>query len=519
MFNSATGARVWWCVFAALIALECLPLWVFRYFPSQDGPSHLHNAVVTANYASEPSYREYYRLTFFQPGGNLLTHFLLTGLVKIAPAFIAEKILLTGYIALFALAFHWLLSALTEHSRYSSLFVFLLIPNLFFHLGFWNFCYGIALSLLMIGYFVRLRGAWTGRSIALLGLAGFVVYLSHAVSWAICATAVATLGFTDRREIKRYALLLASQIPPLGLFLWHSVLARADSSPCDAGGTLRSRLWSLYSLPFLDSTILPFDHLLERALAGAVVLALAAALWRRWRSSGFLALGGICTVLMVAAPGCVGSASLIRTRIGFYAFLFVIVWLGVQDWPKWFARLAGTACAVAAITMVAASFPVYAKWNDALSQFVAVGREIRPQSTVLLANMDASLAGISPYRHAAGLLSAHGLVDLGNYEAAIGYYFAVDFRPEVSPVPWLGTLEQLQSVPPVFDVARYEKQTRGRVDYILLRGSLPADPANLANYRLVAQHTDLRLYERTNTNSLQPIVPPQVASRVSVKPR
>src|SRR5580698_996504 len=83
MLNSATGARVWWCVFAGLIVLECLPLWVFRYFPSQDGPSHLHNALVTANYAAEPLYREYYRLTFFQPGGNLLTHFLLTGLVKI----------------------------------------------------------------------------------------------------------------------------------------------------------------------------------------------------------------------------------------------------------------------------------------------------------------------------------------------------------------------------------------------------------------------------------------------------
>jgi hypothetical protein len=169
--------------------------------------------------------------------------------------------------------------------------------------------------------------------------------------------------------------------------------------------------------------------------------------------------------------------------------------------------------------MMVASFPVYAKWNDALAELVAVGRDIRPQSTVLLANMDPSLTGVSPYRHAAGLLPVRGLVDLGNYEAAIGYYFSVNFRPEVSPVPALGTLVQLQSVPPVFDVTRYEKETHGHVDYILFRGSLPVDPAQLVNYRLVSQHADLRLYERTNTNSLQPMVPPQVASRVSVKPR
>jgi hypothetical protein len=222
---------------------------------------------------------------------------------------------------------------------------------------------------------------------------------------------------------------------------------------------------------------------------------------------------------MVAAPGCVGSASLIRTRIGFYAFLFLVIWVAAQDWPEWFARLAGAGCAIAAIAVMAVSFPVYAKWNDALSPFAAVGRDIRPQSTIFLANMDASLAGISPYRHAVGLLPVRGLVDLGNYEAAIGYYFSVNFRPEVSPVPALGTLEQLQSVPPVFDVARYEKETRGHVDYILFRGSLPVDPAQVAKYKLVSQHADLRLYERTNTNSLQPIVPPQVVSRVSVNPR
>ena len=36
------------CAFLTLIAV--LPVWLFRWFPTQDGPSHLYNAYVLSHY-------------------------------------------------------------------------------------------------------------------------------------------------------------------------------------------------------------------------------------------------------------------------------------------------------------------------------------------------------------------------------------------------------------------------------------------------------------------------------------
>src|SRR3974390_1499048 len=44
--------RLWRSALVLLIILECAPFWIFPYFPSQDGPSHLHNASVLAHYGT-----------------------------------------------------------------------------------------------------------------------------------------------------------------------------------------------------------------------------------------------------------------------------------------------------------------------------------------------------------------------------------------------------------------------------------------------------------------------------------
>src|ERR1700680_1444491 len=67
------GNRFWRFAFLALMVLECSALWVYPYFPSQDGPSHLHNASVLASYGTEVIYRQYYRRTPLQPAGNMVT--------------------------------------------------------------------------------------------------------------------------------------------------------------------------------------------------------------------------------------------------------------------------------------------------------------------------------------------------------------------------------------------------------------------------------------------------------------
>jgi len=73
--------------------IHLLPIWLFNYFPSQDGPSHLHNASVLKNF-NKPEYstlREYYQLNITL-APNLISHYFLAGFMYIFSPLIAEKI-------------------------------------------------------------------------------------------------------------------------------------------------------------------------------------------------------------------------------------------------------------------------------------------------------------------------------------------------------------------------------------------------------------------------------------------
>src|SRR6478672_1600454 len=83
----------------ALLLLHVAPLWFFPYFPSQDGPAHLENAVILRDYRDRPVLQEFYEPNL-SPDPNWLGHLILAGLMTVLPLLVAEKVLLTGYLLL-----------------------------------------------------------------------------------------------------------------------------------------------------------------------------------------------------------------------------------------------------------------------------------------------------------------------------------------------------------------------------------------------------------------------------------
>lgn len=102
MFKSGVGEKV---LFALLVCLYIAPLWAFRYVPTADGPSHLANAVIIKDYhdPGATTLREYYVISG-RPSPNLMYHLSLVGLMYVFPPLIAEKVLLSLYVVLFAAA-------------------------------------------------------------------------------------------------------------------------------------------------------------------------------------------------------------------------------------------------------------------------------------------------------------------------------------------------------------------------------------------------------------------------------
>ena len=538
-------APIWRVAFWILLALECAPFWMFRYLPSQDGPSHIHNAEVLANYGTEPIYQQYYVLTPITPAGNVLTQYILAALLKIVGPSIAEKLLLSGYAVLLFFGFRYFLRAFSPHADYFALFAGVLAPNWFLYMGFWNFCFSIVVLLFVLGYYARRErtGDWSARTLLVLGIGSLTVYMSHAVSWLLGAIAIAVIGAprliarrakTERRQsadaacrsacatsgmteaLRRYTLPLASFLPPAALLLIEFGRPH-EVSTCPTASTLRERLWPLYSFSFLY-TLGDRDALIAKVLAGillATFLGVVAMVALRrsysWHGTSLLAISAIFGAICVAGPACVGSGSYIDTRVACYAWIFLVAWLAsaLEAWPRpVLSAIAAAFCGIAIWTF-AARMPELSRWNQELTEVAAMGQSIRPESTVLAMRLERAQGIVDPLGHPVGLLNAGPIVDLGNYEADTDY-FTSRFRANRSPFTALASLRELYSVPPIFDVERYEAQTRGRVDYLLfIGGRNGADEQELFRRQLRAfklalstESGEFRLYERDGSKAV-----------------
>jgi hypothetical protein len=127
---------LWSLAFLFLILVYVLPIWVFRYFPSQDGPCHIYNSFILRHY-NDPEYvfNDFYDVRK-APIPNWASHASMMLLMYLVPPLIAEKLLLTGYIVLMAVAMLYLVNAV-EGDRMPLVFPgFPFIYNYLFLMGF-----------------------------------------------------------------------------------------------------------------------------------------------------------------------------------------------------------------------------------------------------------------------------------------------------------------------------------------------------------------------------------------------
>jgi hypothetical protein len=476
----AQWGRFYAIAFLSLWLIQIVPLWILRYFPTQDGPSHLYNAAILANYGQVPAYRDFYTI-HLTAAGNVLSQILLSGLLKAFGAPIGEKILLTIYALLLPASFWWLLTAFSdarETRRAFALFGLVLLPNFFLYMGFWNFCLSVALLLLTLGLYWRQRRHWAAASLIGLATLAFLVYSAHLISWVVLAVVVGLstivdfagawreqeLGGWARHSLTSFVATVLPAIPALLYFEGADVTEGIKTN-------LRGRLWPLCSLSFLHGPGAR-EFWSARCFAVLVATLLMAALVYRVRAARihstdmFLLFSAACALLSVCCPDSVAASTYARDRLSLYAWLFAVFWLAAQHWQRPVLVLV----AVFGCAMVLGSAAVLLRndvhRNHQLAEFVSIGPFIPPGSTILAIQMADREPIVDPLLHAVDLIALDGLIDLRNYEASLPY-FPTAFRPERSPVGVLGKRRELESAPPVFNIERYEETTKCRVDYVL----------------------------------------------------
>src|SRR5882724_11880330 len=188
------------------------PVWIFAYFPTQDGPAHLYNAQILKDYG-DPSagYAAFFELRA-DPLPNLTSHVLLAALMFFLPSLVAEKVVVSLIIVGFAGSFRWFLGAFGPRCQPLAWVVLLLVYNRCLWMGFYNYCLSLILIWIILGCCVRWRGRLHMPQMGVLMAMFQAAYFTHLVGFllAVAGAFAAALLARPRRVVAPFLVVLAA---------------------------------------------------------------------------------------------------------------------------------------------------------------------------------------------------------------------------------------------------------------------------------------------------------------------
>ena len=127
LYSAVIKYEAW--VLSLLLLISLLPLWIFRYVPSLDGPQHLYNAnVIIQLLKGSEIFRKFFRINEVVVG-YWTGHFALSFFNLFLPAWLAEKIFLTAYVLEVVFSFRYLVRSIDPERQ--NLLVYLIFPFVF----------------------------------------------------------------------------------------------------------------------------------------------------------------------------------------------------------------------------------------------------------------------------------------------------------------------------------------------------------------------------------------------------
>jgi hypothetical protein len=513
------GAATWLIdrenlVFLALLVAHLIPLWAYHYFPSQDGPAHLANAVILREYR-DPEYtafRAYYAVNDrFTP--NWLGHLVLAGLMGLVPPLVAEKLFLTGYVVALPLAIRYAVRGIRADASFLAVLGFPFVYNYTLHMGFYSFSYSLAAFFLASGYWLRHKERAGFREALTLALLLLLLYFTHIVStvaallelvllslWPVVPALTGQIrrrqfSLDKLRSIAPILVPLYATVPTLAVFalflVQHNEGSHLSWEDKPRFSTLVKELLSLHSLVSYEER----EVWLARAVSGlfaAIVLYLL--LTKRVQPrctfwNGFAVLSFLYGLVYLLGPSSVGQGSYIHDRMNLYPFLALILWFASHAFGP-LARRSIQMLTVAVSTLILGLHSVkYGELNNYLTEYLSASPYIQSNTTLLPISFSqrGDTLGRPPlstridvFLNAAGYIAAERhVVDLWNYEASQTRFFPVIFRPGLNPAvplqyaPLDSAAGDFRALPTA--LLAFSQQTGGKIDYVLVWGARARD--------------------------------------------
>ena len=497
--------RFWIAVF---IALYLLPVWVFKFFPSQDGPSHLYNAQILREYTN-PNYifSQFFdlHLALFP---NWLANLLEWAFLYIAPALIAEKLLLTVYVVAFPLSFFYFLDAVQPARNLSGFISFLFIFNFLLMKGFYSFALAIPLFFFILGYWWRHKEHLGWKEIGLCNLFMTLIFLGHLVPYVLAGSSLGLLALVYFRKRFRPILLTAACILPSGLLLLVYLLTSSS-----IGGNLRN--FQFTSLPVLLQQLTSLGILVSfnntqiifaQATAAILGALLVFSLWKDVQDSRtgvahffgprfyFLLLAVVLLLVYLVIPKAVGPGTMLNERVGLLAVLVMPAFFreGQNRAWRWLAVGLG---ALLIINLAWLGY-TFRSLNKYLNAFVVAVPQIEPNKVLLpiVIGRNGPSLKVGIFEHSDNYYTLdNGGINVMNYEAEYDYFpvkFKANFQPPLDTPLWV---ESIFSHPERVNLCAYASH----IDYLLIwdsKGKFQPDGVDRC-YDLIYDKNELRLFK------------------------
>lgn len=351
--------------FWILIGVTLFQFLHYKYTLSLDGPQHLHNAYVLKDLLlNKGEVRDFYNINPL-PVGYWTTHILLTLLTFIFPPWLAEKLLLVIYVLGMALAFRYFLRSVSKKLNPVGLYlIFPLIPSFFILLGYYAFSFGVIMLLVTLGYWNRISRNPGWRDLLKFSLLLLLFYFTHGLVFTFFL-AVFLLQYVYETLISLFeegnfkeglieqggktVKTVLAFIPSL-IFLF--IYSRSVLSTQAGIDTITSDFKELLDQLFRISPIIGFHREMEAVYTKPLSLGLMLVVLtifvrqvlRLWsgrstikmivtdKTNIYLLISLVFLLIFFLNPDRFIAGSMTK-RIGFFFFLFLIMWIPFQRIP------------------------------------------------------------------------------------------------------------------------------------------------------------------------------------------
>ncbi len=485
-----------------LLLLLFIPVLSNKYFPSEDGPVHVDNAQAYLNYdnPATPVFKEYY-VKNSNPEPNTFIYLMLSSFQKVLSPAASEKVLIILYIVLMFFSFGYLLKSVGSENRFLIFIFFPFIMNYMIHLGFYNFCYSLALYFFTLGYWIRHYKELRWSHVIILSLLPVVIFFFHPVSLIMyfiasgtMAAGMAVQGIMARHDSTqskrsqalaglyyslRYVITL---LPAIVLFLFFLKRQGVSVPYYPDLMQIKGRIPDLVTLASLYS-FTAWELVLSTILSILIAILVIVKLSGRIRNKGkydatdlLFVVASIYVIIYFLSPDAFAGGSLLIIRLLLFPFFILILWVSDYSYNPFMRRF----ITIAGIIITAAYTGIYTykyhEVNRQIDEYVTCIQQIDSNSVVLNISgsqraryPDGSLMTdkVAPFWNIGSRINYYKpVVDLSNYMAWTGYGI-LDYRPGYNPATllhgdaghyWIG----------YEDIEGYHSKSKGQIDYVIL---------------------------------------------------